>query len=84
MIRLYCRKAEGNDTLCGKCAELLEYAHLRLDKCRYGNGKSSCRNCKTHCYKPEMRDRIRKVMRFSGPQMLLYHPVEAIRHMLMR
>ena len=29
-----------------------------------------------------MKDRIRKVMRFSGPGMLIYHPVMAIRHLL--
>ena len=25
MIRLYCRKKEGNGTLCPQCRELLEY-----------------------------------------------------------
>lgn len=27
MIRLYCRKKEGNETLCPQCREVLEYAH---------------------------------------------------------
>lgn len=30
MIRLYCRKKEGNKTLCQQCREMLEYAHARL------------------------------------------------------
>ena len=29
-----------------------------------------------------MRDRIREVMRFAGPRMLLYHPILGILHML--
>jgi hypothetical protein len=29
-----------------------------------------------------MREKIRAVMRFSGPRMLLYHPITAIRHFL--
>ena len=32
--------------------------------------------------KPEMREQIRQVMRFSGPRMLLYHPVLAIWHLV--
>ncbi len=40
-----------------------------------------CSNCKVRCYKPEMREAIRKVMRYSGPRMLLYHPLAAIYHL---
>ena len=29
---------------------------------------------------PEMREKIRQVMRFSGPRMLLYHPALALWH----
>ena len=34
--------------------------------------KTFCSNCKVHCYKPEMRKKIRAVMRFSGPRMIFY------------
>ena len=44
--------------------------------------KTFCFNCRIHCYKPEMREKIRSVMRFSGPRMLLYHPIMAIRHVI--
>lgn len=80
MIEFYCRKKEKNKELCEECRSLLVYACKRLDRCKYGEHKSSCRNCPIHCYKQDMRDRMRKVMRFSGPRMLLYHPLEAIRH----
>ena len=63
MIRLYCRKKEGNGTLCPQCRELLEYAQTRLSRCPFGDGKSTCRICTVHCYKPEMRERMRVVMR---------------------
>lgn len=80
MVRLYCKKYEGNETLCPSCQELLRYAHARLSKCPFGNEKSTCRLCKIHCYKPDMRDKMRRVMRFAGPRMLLYHPWYAIKH----
>lgn len=82
MIRLYCRRKEKSAVLCPDCEELLRYAHARLDHCPFGERKSSCKKCTVHCYKPAMRERMRLVMRFSGPRMLLYAPWAAIRHLL--
>lgn len=82
MIRLYCKKHEGNQELCPSCQELLEYAYHRLDRCKYGEEKPTCQKCPIHCYKPEMKERIRKVMRWSGPRMILYHPITSIKHLL--
>jgi predicted amidophosphoribosyltransferase len=81
MIRLYCRLKEGNQTLCPDCQALLEYAHKRLNHCKFGERKSTCRKCPVHCYKPDMRDRMKEVMRFAGPRMMIYHPLEALKHL---
>jgi hypothetical protein len=80
MIRLWCHHAEGNHELCPACAGLLDYAFSRLDRCPYAECKPACKECATHCYKPAMRERIRIVMRYAGPRMILYHPGEAIKH----
>lgn len=82
MIRLYCRKKEGNAELCPSCQELLEYAHCRLDRCRFGEKKPTCKKCPIHCYRPEMKERVREVMRWSGPRMMLHHPFAAIKHVI--
>ena len=82
MIRLYCQKKEGNSSLCPECQKLLEYANGRLDRCRYGEKKPTCKKCPIHCYRPDMKERIRIIMRWSGPKMILYHPIAAIRHLL--
>lgn len=82
MIRLYCRKKhKTKDGLCPKCRELDEYAKLRSDKCPFMETKTFCSNCKVHCYKPQMREKIREVMCFSGPRMMLHHPILALKHM---
>ncbi|MGL5562027.1 MAG: nitrous oxide-stimulated promoter family protein [Tannerellaceae bacterium] len=81
MITLYCKKKEGNQELCMQCQELLDYAMARLSKCPFGEKKSTCRLCPVHCYKPLMRAKMRKVMRYSGPRMLLYNPAAAIKHL---
>jgi hypothetical protein len=73
---------EGGWTLCDDCEGLLAYARVRLDRCRYGAAKPTCANCTTHCYKPVMRERVREVMRYSGPRMLRRHPLLAARHLV--
>lgn len=90
MIRLYCRKnhreywnkEERPGRLCPVCQELADYASLRSQKCPFMEHKTFCANCKVHCYKPQMREQIRVVMRFSGPRMLFYHPGMAIWHLV--
>lgn len=82
MIALYCKKQHGGKSICPDCAALDAYARQRSDKCPFMETKTFCSNCKVHCYKPEMREKIRAVMRFSGPRMLFHHPVIAIRHMI--
>lgn len=81
MIGIFCRGHHGSTgTLCPECQELLDYAMQRLDRCPYQENKPTCARCPIHCYKPAMRDRIRRVMRYAGPRMMLYHPLLAIRH----
>ncbi len=88
MIRFYCRKNHKevynrkNKEMCPECKELAEYAVSRSEHCPYMQEKTFCSNCKTHCYKPEMRDTIKKVMRFSGPRIMLYHPILALWHLI--
>lgn len=87
MIRLYCRKNHGGydrktGRMCPDCQALSEYAKLRSKKCPFMENKTFCSNCRVHCYKPEMREKIREVMRFSGPRMLLCHPILAVWHVV--
>lgn len=84
MIALYCHGLHGTKrgALCPECAALDEYARSRSDRCPFMATKTFCANCRVHCYKPEMRAKIREVMRYSGPRMMLHHPVMAVRHVI--
>lgn len=42
--------------------------------------KTFCSRCPVHCYREQMREKIRAVMRFSGPRMLFHHPLAVVRH----
>lgn len=84
MIALYCKKQHGyKQGLCAECEKLDSYARQRSDKCPFMETKTFCSNCKVHCYKPEMREKIRQVMRFSGPRMIFSHPVAAVSHVIL-
>lgn len=83
MIRLFCARKHGIKTgLCSDCKNLLDYAYKRLDKCPFGEEKSTCRKCTIHCYEKVMREKMRQVMGFSGPRMVFYHPFIALRHFM--
>lgn len=82
MIAIYCKGRHRGEVPCAKCRALLDYAYRRLDRCRFGEDKPFCSKCPVHCYNPELREYIREVMRYSGPRIILYHPIIAIKHML--
>lgn len=89
MILLYCRKNHKNvraglkkKELCPECRELADYAVRRSEVCPFMESKTFCSSCPVHCYEPEMREKIRMVMRFSGPRMIFCHPVMAIWHLV--
>jgi len=82
MVHVYCKgnhKTKGNQ-LCAECSEFLAYAFLRLDKCPFQEEKSTCGKCLVHCYQPQMREKAKKIMRYSGPRLLLRAPGLALHH----
>jgi hypothetical protein len=83
MIGFYCRGRHGTrHELCQDCEALRQYAGQRLAKCPFQEGKTTCAKCPIHCYRPEMREQIRDVMRYAGPRMLFRHPIVTLQHML--
>lgn len=90
MIAIYCRgkghagrtsAAYGITALCPDCRRLLDYALSRVEGCPRMDIKSFCSVCPVHCYSKDMRAQVRDVMRYSGPRMLLHHPLTTLRHM---
>jgi len=86
-IEIYCRtkhrdaeKTNYMDVeLCSECWETLEYAVHRREVCPL-DPKPTCKNCEIHCYKPEQRQRIKEIMRYSGMYMILHGRLDLIFH----
>ncbi|HOG21547.1 MAG TPA: nitrous oxide-stimulated promoter family protein [Flexilinea sp.] len=81
MVRIYCHgNHHTKKDLCPECSELIEYAFQRIDQCPHMETKTFCSQCKTHCYRKDMREKIRQVMRYAGPRMLFHDPITALKH----
>lgn len=81
MIIIFCSFKHGmKSSLCNDCLNLLNYSKLRIDNCPYKSKKPVCNICSIHCYRKDMRSKIREVMRYSGPRMLFRHPILALLH----
>lgn len=84
MINIYCNKKHNHKKgeLCSECSELLAYAHKRLDFCKFGEEKKFCSKCQIHCYKKDMKAKIKEVMKFSGPRLIIHNPIDVMRHII--
>jgi hypothetical protein len=81
MIDIYCKK-NHHSTLgsCGSCGKIYDYASYRIDRCPHKNSKPACTKCEIQCFSNKMKEEIKKIMRFSGPRMLIYHPILSLFH----
>ena len=61
MIELYCRHHLHQDTIPEEYRHLADFACRRLDHCKYGEQKTACKDCPTHCYAPKEREAIREL-----------------------
>ncbi|HEV2392927.1 MAG TPA: nitrous oxide-stimulated promoter family protein [Verrucomicrobiae bacterium] len=83
MIHIHCRDYHQPDgTLCAECQGLLDYATMRLERCRFGAQKPTCARCPVHCYQRTRREQVKAVMRYAGPRMVWEHPVMSLCHWL--
>ncbi|PVX26561.1 MAG: nitrous oxide-stimulated promoter family protein, partial [Candidatus Bathyarchaeum sp.] len=65
MVHVYCKGKHHpkGKRLCDDCSEFLSYASTRLSKCPFQDEKPTCGKCLVHCYKPEMREKAKKIMK---------------------
>ncbi|WP_269746360.1 nitrous oxide-stimulated promoter family protein [Desulfogranum japonicum] len=83
MIIKYCKEFHAPEhPPCLHCQALLAYALKRLSHCPYQEHKTTCSKCPTHCYNPSKQKYIREVMRYSGPRLMLSHPILTLLHVL--
>jgi len=82
MLTDYCHGHHPGPDLCPDCQALLDYALTRLARCPFQAEKPTCAHCPVHCYQTIQREKMKSVMRYSGPRLLWRHPLLALGHFL--
>ena len=84
-VQIYCRDCHGADRrdsfplpsgldsilICPECVRFMEYVVEKRIKCPLEFEKPSCKKCRIHCYAAAEREKIRKIMAYSGRKMIL-------------
>ena len=52
----------------------VEATLARTQLCPFGH-TGNCQDCEVHCQRGEARERIRAIMRYAAPRMVLRHPL---------
>lgn len=68
-----------NPVLCQDCSRLLSHGIAKLLLCPY-DPKPMCKKCPTHCYAPGYREKMRRVMKFSGLYLLKHGRLDLMFH----
>src|SRR5674476_1217615 len=72
MVRIFCRdQHHPPEGLCAECQQFLDYAGVRLERCRFGVEKPTCAKCPVHCYQRERREQVRVIMPVSYTHLTL-------------
>ena len=87
MLGIYCHDKHGSSRalsggLCADCSALRQYAYQRLDACPFHDNKPACNKCTVHCYAQKKRVKVKDVMRYAGPRMLIRYPLLALLHLV--
>lgn len=86
LFGIYCRKnhAPEKGVLCSSCQSELKYAVHKTKICTEKDMGKTCSECRVHCFEPEHREKIREIMRFSGPRLMWSHPLLSMRYVFIK
>lgn len=82
--RIYCSAHHDGEKdaagLCPSCREAVDATIARVEACPFGH-EGNCQDCTVHCQRGEAQQRIREIMAYSAPRMLLRHPAMTARYL---
>ncbi len=65
--------------LCDECFKLLAHGTAKRLMCPK-EPKPYCKECDIHCYGPGYRERVRRIMRYSGKKMIMRGRLDMLYH----
>lgn len=67
--------------LCESCSDLFTYGIRKRFRCPH-NPKPLCKKCQAQCYSKNYKQKVRQVMRFSGPYLIKRGRLDLLSHYL--
>ncbi len=83
--RIYCQgnhAERGKDVagMCSECGAAIEQTLARAEACPHGH-EGNCQDCATPCQRGEAQERIKAIMRYAAPRMLVRHPLMTLEYL---
>ncbi len=66
---------------CASCRDFLIYAIERRLNCPLEE-RPACKHCHVHCYRPDHREKVREIMRYSGKALIRRGRLDLLWHYL--
>lgn len=66
--------AKDSGGMCSSCRDAIEGTLARTASCPNGHD-SNCQDCPIKCQRGDARARIRTIMAYAAPRMMLKHPI---------
>lgn len=63
-------------------AKLVSYVEKHLSRCRFGKDKLTCKKCPVEGYRPDYREKKRKILSCSGSRILYHRSFLSLSHLL--
>ena len=82
-LQTYVKWSGWKVRLCPECLDLVKESAKHTNRCRHLAYKTFCHHCPTPCYAQSAREKIRPIMRYSGPRIMTRHPVLGVQYMVL-
>ena len=83
--RIYCKRyhREASKDVSGLCESCRRAVDLTVDRAQAcpNNHEENCEDCAIKCQRGDDQKRIKEIMRYSAPRMLVRHPLMTIEYL---
>ncbi|MDO4501664.1 MAG: nitrous oxide-stimulated promoter family protein [Coriobacteriia bacterium] len=82
---IYCRAHHADQPkdqagMCPECAATIAFTHDRAASCPNGH-QGNCQDCSIKCNRGDQQQRIKAIMAYAAPRMLVRHPLMTLEYL---
>lgn len=82
---IYCRahhadRPKNSAGMCAECSATISFTHDRAANCP-NNHQGNCQDCAIKCNRGNQQQRIRAIMAYAAPRMMVRHPLMTLEYL---